>query len=100
MIWEFISSSSRGSKAFTLPCVPTGMKTGVSITPRGVVKRPRRALDPGSVFSNSNIQIRFPAVKGARLHRLCSIDLGQSPHVGSFISGHTHSEKYRGFLNL
>jgi len=30
MIWVPISISSRGSSAFTLACVPTGMYTGVS----------------------------------------------------------------------
>ena len=33
MICVPISFNSRGSIAFTLACVPTGMKTGVSITP-------------------------------------------------------------------
>ena len=31
--------SSRGLTAFTVPCVPTGMKTGVSMTPCAVVNR-------------------------------------------------------------
>src|SRR5688572_4899872 len=51
-----ISSSSRGSSALTLAWVPTGMKTGVSIRPRHVVIRPRRAFELASVFSNSNIE--------------------------------------------
>src|ERR1017187_8920335 len=55
MIWEPISHSSRGSSAFTLPCVPTDMKTGVSTTPCGVVNRPRRARELASVFSNLNM---------------------------------------------
>ena len=56
MIWEPISHSSRGSSAFTLPCVPTDIKTGVSTTPCGVVNRPRRARELASVFSNLNIE--------------------------------------------
>ena len=38
------SCKSRGNTALTVPCVPTGMKQGVSTTPCGVVRRPRRAL--------------------------------------------------------
>src|SRR6266568_12934 len=37
------ASRSRGSSVFTVAAVPTGMKTGVSITPREVSSRPRRA---------------------------------------------------------
>ena len=48
MIWVPISRSSRDPCAFTLPCVPTDMKTGVSTTPCGVVSRPSRALEVGS----------------------------------------------------
>jgi hypothetical protein len=46
----------RGSMALTEAWVPTGMKTGVSMTPWAVVSRPRRALVPGSVASSSNIR--------------------------------------------
>src|SRR6266850_2884951 len=55
MICVPISRNSRGSSALTLPCVPTDMKTGVSMTPWGVVNRPSRALEVASVFNNSNI---------------------------------------------
>jgi len=34
--------------------VPTGMNTGVSITPRAVVKRPSLAFEAGSVWTSSN----------------------------------------------
>ena len=44
MICVPISRSSRGSIAFTLPCVPTGMNTGVSTTPCAVVNRPKPRL--------------------------------------------------------
>src|SRR5215510_5841991 len=44
----FLSSS--GLIALTLPCVPTGMKTGVSTQPCRVVNRPSRARDFGSVL--------------------------------------------------
>src|SRR5258708_7132373 len=40
-------------RLFTLPRVPTGMKTGVSTTPWGVVIRPRRAAP--SEFRSSNV---------------------------------------------
>src|SRR4051812_41566361 len=40
-------------RLFTDASVPTGMKTGVSIVPWGVVTRPRRAAP--SVWSNSNV---------------------------------------------
>src|SRR5688572_28742611 len=66
MIWVPDLVSSRGSKALTLPCVPTGMKTGVSISPRAVVTRPRRALLVVSVFNNSHNEGRLKA-KGQRL---------------------------------
>src|SRR5690606_15517594 len=54
MICVPISSSSRGSSALTEPCVPTDMNTGVSITPRVVVRRPSRARDSESFLSSSN----------------------------------------------
>src|SRR6266481_1303363 len=44
----FLSSS--GLIALTLPCVPTGMKTGVSTQPCRVVNRPSRAREFGSVL--------------------------------------------------
>src|SRR5712692_8270329 len=59
MICVPISRNSRGSSALTLPCVPTGMKTGVSTVPREVVSRPRRACEPASVWSNSNMGRKF-----------------------------------------
>ena len=64
MIWVPISRSSRGSIAFTLPCVPTDMKTGVSTTPCGVVNRPRRALEVASVLSSSNMAARVDYLPG------------------------------------
>src|SRR5260221_7583851 len=57
MICVPISWSSRGSSALTLACVPTGMNTGVSMTPCAVVSFPRRALVGASVFSSLNILI-------------------------------------------
>src|SRR5688572_17780359 len=47
-----MSSRSRCSAAFTLPCVPTGMNAGVSTSPWGVVSVPRRA--PPSVARRLN----------------------------------------------
>ncbi len=38
-VWRTCSQVS----ALTVPAVPTGMKAGVSITPRGVTSRPARA---------------------------------------------------------
>ena len=37
------ASSCACVTALTVPCVPTGMKTGVSIVPCGVASTPRRA---------------------------------------------------------
>jgi len=37
------SRRSRGSSVFTVACVPTGMKAGVSTGPCGVTKTPARA---------------------------------------------------------
>src|ERR1041384_4528160 len=54
MICVPISSNSRESSALTLPCVPTGMNTGVSIRPCPVVSRPRRALVEASDLRSSN----------------------------------------------
>src|SRR6266571_2443712 len=42
-IWAPSSSRSRRVTAFTAPAVPTGMNTGVSIAPCGVVRVPARA---------------------------------------------------------
>src|SRR5438874_10953945 len=55
MIWASSSRSSRGLTAFTLPCVPTGIKAGVLITPCAVVMRPRRAFVCRSCARSSNI---------------------------------------------
>src|ERR1043166_1536885 len=55
MIWDLSSRSSRGLTALTEPWVPTGMNTGVSITPCAVVSWPRRAFVFLSVAFNSNI---------------------------------------------
>src|SRR5437867_2245925 len=86
MICVPISINSRGSSAFTLPWVPTGMNTGVSMTPWPVVSRPRRALESGSVLSNSNMGWRLPSglstgqfQKGN--HALLQIGRGQLQHV-------------------
>src|SRR3954466_3887332 len=46
--------SSSAVIAFTVPAVPTGMNTGVSMSPRGVWRIPARALP--SVASSSNDQ--------------------------------------------
>jgi hypothetical protein len=43
--------------ALTVPCVPTGMKTGVSIAPRRVRMRPRRAQDAESVFKRAKLKV-------------------------------------------
>src|SRR5436305_6915223 len=66
MISAFSSRSSRGLVAFTLPCVPTGINAGVSMMPCGVVNRPRRAFDRGSVASKSNIADHVPEAQPGR----------------------------------
>src|SRR6266404_3090562 len=54
-------SSSRTSwvRPLTVACVPTGMNTGVSITPCGVVKRPQRA-PVASVLARSKEKLTHP----------------------------------------
>ena len=54
MICEPASFKSRGNTPFTVACVPTGIYTGVSISPCGVCKIPARAPVSGSVFISSN----------------------------------------------
>jgi hypothetical protein len=41
--------------AFTLPAVPTGIKTGVAISPWSVVITPALALDPVSLDCKLNV---------------------------------------------
>lgn len=76
MIWVPISRNSRGSSAFTLACVPTGMNTGVSMIPRAVVKRPSLAFEAGSVWTISNTGPIKPE-NGAR-HKLSEQNAGRS----------------------
>src|SRR5882762_4771909 len=60
-------SSSRTSwvRPLTVAWVPTGMNTGVSIGPRGVVKRPQRA-PVASVFASSNEKFIFDETPESR----------------------------------
>ena len=57
MFFVPISCYSRGSIALTLACVPTGIKTGVLISPRVVTIFPRRALEDESLFCSSKSPI-------------------------------------------
>src|SRR5882757_6724754 len=51
------SARSRGVTPFTVACVPTGMKTGVSIVPWAVWRRPARAWVIGhSAWSSKNMR--------------------------------------------
>jgi hypothetical protein len=50
------SSSSSGDNAFTVACVPTGMKIGVLIIPCGVLSAPARAFENLSTDSSSNLK--------------------------------------------
>src|SRR6266516_1901261 len=54
MICASSSADSRDAKRthFTVPAVPTGMNTGVSMTPRCVVKKPARASSSRAMRSN------------------------------------------------
>src|SRR6266446_4595816 len=52
------SSSASLRRPFTVACVPTGRKNGVSMDPWGVVKRPRRA-PLGSVFDTAKEKLIF-----------------------------------------
>src|SRR5215213_2063540 len=60
MIFASRSSDSSSSKRMplTVPAVPTGMNTGVSITPRRVVNKPARASPDWAWSSNSIGAIR------------------------------------------
>src|SRR3954465_14260925 len=51
MMFAPVSSTRCGDRALTAPAVPTGMNTGVSISPWAVRDRPARALDPDEVAS-------------------------------------------------
>src|SRR5262245_60462802 len=64
MIWAPLSRTSSGVRLFTVPRVPTGMKTGVSTTPRLVVRRPRRAA--ASVATSANVMAGRSGPRGAR----------------------------------
>src|SRR5215475_9560758 len=46
--------SSSGVIAFTVPSVPTGMNTGVGMSPRGVCRMPARACPSVASSSNAN----------------------------------------------
>ena len=50
--------------AFTVPWVPTGMKTGVRTSPWAVVIRPRRAREFGSVFSQFEFEMPYDSANG------------------------------------
>src|SRR3989441_3836171 len=54
-IWAPAVRRSSGPRAFTVACVPTGMKIGVSTTPCAVVSRPARAAP--SVATTSNFMV-------------------------------------------
>ena len=49
-----VAATWSGYSAFTVPAVPTGMKAGVRMAPRGVSMRPSRAPPsvPSSVKEN------------------------------------------------
>ena len=54
MICAPSSSNSSGCRVLTEPCVPTGMKIGVSTTPCGNSNLPSRARESGAVFNKVN----------------------------------------------
>src|ERR1700722_11021965 len=64
---------------FTVAAVPTGMNAGVSITPCGVVSRPRRA-PVGSVASTSNLNLA------------CSVSIRASVSGESCAQPHLHDQ--------
>jgi len=51
-----VALRSPGDSARTVPCVPTGMKTGVSTVPWGRVRVPVRAGPEVAPIVNSNIK--------------------------------------------
>ena len=58
IICEPASFRSRGSTPLTVACVPTGMYTGVSISPCGVCSTPALAPVSGSVLMTSKLKNR------------------------------------------
>src|SRR5271170_2376832 len=71
---------------FTVAAVPTGMNAGVSITPCGVVSRPRRA-PVGSVASTSNLN---PPCCGSIRTSVSGESSGQ-PHLDHYVNQpHAH----------
>ncbi|OGS15880.1 MAG: hypothetical protein A2234_05265 [Elusimicrobia bacterium RIFOXYA2_FULL_58_8] len=55
-----ISARSRWVTAFTVPCVATGIKTGVCICPRAVLTTAARAAVAGSFFNISKWDMVSP----------------------------------------
>ena len=53
MICGSSARSSSGAQHFTVACVPTGMKIGVSITPRAVCNK----TGPGSRFRTLRLNL-------------------------------------------
>src|SRR5688572_46891 len=67
--------------AFTVPPVPTGMKAGVRMTPRGMEISPRRALP--SVAVRRKVKSRFIGlpVQGARIECIERLNSFPPPSV-------------------
>src|SRR5271165_5972937 len=94
MICVPISLSSRGSSALTLACVPTGMNTGVSTTPWGVVSLPRRALVCKSVLRSSNIAGKF---RKRNIHEQIGGDVLQLPFQRGEVAAFGQLQSRAGF---
>src|SRR3954466_3604852 len=63
MICAPVSATVSGNMAFTVAAVPTGMKTGVSMTPCAVVSRPRRAAPSRATMSKPIVTRLHPEVE-------------------------------------
>ena len=61
-----ISCKSSGVRVFTVPYVPTGMNTGVSITPRAVMHLPQARPGRAGGFDETKREVLSHAVAWSR----------------------------------
>src|SRR5665811_1073647 len=72
MIWAPVSSISSGWSALIVAFVPTGMKVGVSTTPRGRWSLPRRArVEPSAGGGTRTSKRAAPVTRGSGLVDRC-----------------------------
>src|SRR5687768_12632910 len=81
------SSRSRCRAALTVPCVPTGMKAGVSTTPCGVSKRPRRAAPSVESRTNRKLTLYYLVARVILLQLIQSTSTVAKLRVGVIFGG-------------